>query len=106
MFQIFSVYLKNETTPQLMWLHVVDYKKQGSAEEKRKKKDRQTLFTIKNWLYPLSITHPDENIICFTLTYNSGFYYDYVTQCSGHIMAWCLGLKPPAKSEQKLKKKL
>lgn len=87
MFQIFSVYLKNETTPQLMWLHVVDYKKQGSAEEKRKKKDRQTLFTIKNWLYPLSITHPDENIICFTLTYNSGFYYDYVTQCSGHIMA-------------------
>lgn len=45
MFQIFSVYLKNETTPQLMWLHVVDYKKQGSAEEKRKKKtDRRCLL--------------------------------------------------------------
>lgn len=58
-FRFFSVYLKNETTPQLMWLHAVDCKKQGSAEEKRKKKDRQTLFTIKSWLYPLSITSSD-----------------------------------------------
>lgn len=72
---------------------------------KKEKKDRQTLFTIKNWLYPLSITHPDENIICFTLTYNSGFYYDYVTQCSGHIMAWCLGLKTTCKIWTKTLKK-
>lgn len=73
---------------------------------KKKKKDRQTLFTIKNWLYPLSITRSDENIICFTLTYNSGFYYDYITQCSGHIMAWCLGLKATCKIWTKTKKTL